>query len=195
MPGAREQQASPYQPPTTCTAAQPRGHGAWTASWLMAQASHKKRKGKQSEKFNIAWHHGRLHLGAGFSSFSSGSHGIRTLKFVALGNGTVNNDTMMSLDACNRPSCFPICKKYCKNIVKTMQAATWKIQINCKTCISEQPKFNQNPGDQPKISYKMSKMGSGGPPKTKNVIIDRPLLPSIWLTFLAACNSWLVELF
>ena len=44
MPDAPGQQASLYQPPATCTAAPPQVHGAWTASWLIAKASHQKHK-------------------------------------------------------------------------------------------------------------------------------------------------------
>ena len=112
MPGAQEQQATLHQPLTARTAAQPPVHGPWTASWLMAQASHQERKGKQSEKFNIAWHYGCA-LG---QASSLQARTACVFNRVALDTGTVSNDEPRRLQQAKLLSNLQnLVPKHCKN--------------------------------------------------------------------------------
>ena len=100
-----------------------------------------------------------LHLGAGFSFLSSGSHGI-ALKRVALDNETVNND---------EPRCFPTWKNCCKKATyhahRYLEDANQLQNLHARKI--KKPAQNQ---------LQNGFGGFGEPPETKNDLIDRTLL-------------------
>ena len=101
------------------------------------------------EKFNLAWQHGCT-LGQDFPSCLQ----ARTALPSSVWHWTMKQWTMMSQDA------FQLGKTVAKSLL-TMHTGTWKMQINCKTCMPEKSK------NQPKISYKMGSGGLGRPRRLK----------------------------